>query len=143
MPSGNGAASHSLLRLGYLLSNTRYIEAAEKTLAYASQAMRNSPMSHGALLSCWQATAAPLTTIILRGKAKDMRAWQDYCQRGYNPYRMTFAIPADSANLPQALQTKCADQNKTLAYICKGTSCQAPVGDFDMLKEALKETSTG
>ena len=140
MPSGNGAAAHSLLRLGYLLSNTRYIEAAEKTLAYASQTMRNSPVSHSTLLSCWQATAAPLTTIILRGKAKDMRAWQDYCQRGYNPYRMTFAIPADSADLPQALQTKCAHQNKTLAYICKGTSCQAPVGDFDMLKEALIES---
>ena len=138
-PSGNGVAAHSLLRLGYLLSNTRYIEAAERTLAYASQAMRNSPVSHGALLACWQAMAAPLTTIILRGNANDMRAWQDYCQRSYNPYCMTFAIPSDSAGLPQALQTKFADKHKTLAYICKGASCQAPVEDFDRLKESLIE----
>ena len=134
-PSGNGVAAHSLLRLGYLLSDPRYIKAAEKTIEYASQAMSNSPMSHGALLTCWQAITTPLTSIILRGNASDMRAWQDYCQHNYNPHCMTFAIPSDSDGLPRALQNKFADQNKTLAYICKGASCQPPIEDFDALKE--------
>ena len=37
MPSGNGVAASVLCRLGYLLGELRYVEAAERTLAAASR----------------------------------------------------------------------------------------------------------
>jgi uncharacterized protein YyaL (SSP411 family) len=38
-PSGNGIAAFALQRLGFLLGETRYLDAAEKTLQNASEAM--------------------------------------------------------------------------------------------------------
>ena len=136
-PAGNGIAANSLLRLGFLLSNTRYIEAAEQTIAYASQQMSNSPMSHGSLLACLEDIQSPSTCIIIRGNQKEASEWQNYCQNEFNPQRMAFAIPSDEVNLPNSINNKYADEKKTLAYICTGTSCQAPIDEFDMLKANL------
>lgn len=136
-PAGNGIAANSLLRLGYLLGDIRFLDAAEKTIAYASQQIMNSPMSHGALLNALEETIEPPATIILRGAIDDIRQWQQLCQKEFNPTTAVYAIPGNATALPDAISSKFSDNDKTIAYVCTGTSCQPPITDLNELMQLL------
>jgi uncharacterized protein YyaL (SSP411 family) len=60
--------------------------------------------------------------------------------RLFAPTRMIFAIPAD-AELPPPLAAKQAG-NETLAYVCSGMSCSAPMADLEEISLALKRPVT-
>jgi uncharacterized protein YyaL (SSP411 family) len=49
---------------------------------------------------------------------------------------MVFAIPED-AELPPALETKRA-QAETVAYLCRGMTCSAPLTNLEEIARALK-----
>ena len=136
-PAGNGIAVLSLLRLGYLLGDVNFLNAAERTLAYASQQITNSPMAHGSLLHGLEETIEPPTTIILRGPLQEISRWQQNCQTEYMPTTMVFAIPSDADNLPSAIQNKFGEGNAATAYVCTGTSCQPPIASLENLMQAL------
>src|SRR6201995_3523539 len=51
IPSGNGVAASVLCRLGFLLAEPRYIEAAERTLRAGWSGLREHPMAHMTLLN--------------------------------------------------------------------------------------------
>lgn len=140
-PSGNGIAASALLRMGYLLAEPRYLEAAERTLEYASQQITSTPIAHASLLRCSEEINNPPTIIIIRGSSDELKQWQQTCQQQFNPRRMTFAIANNEENLHQALQSKFANSEETLAYICQGTSCQAPVNHISQLTKALDNHS--
>jgi uncharacterized protein YyaL (SSP411 family) len=53
----------------------------------------------------------------------------------YAPTRSIFAIPRDVADLPPALAAKHAVAD-TVAYVCTGMTCSAPVAD---LREIARE----
>ena len=132
-PAGNGIAAHSLLKLGYLLTNSDYIDAAERTIYYASQQISNAPMAHGSLLACLEDMNTPPESIIIRGSESECQQWKSYCQKDFNPHRLVYAVPNNADNLPEAIQSKYTNKNKTLAYVCTGTSCQAPIENIDLL----------
>ena len=136
-PAGNGIAAFSLLRLGYLLADTRFIEAAERTIQYASQQINNAPMAHGSLLHTLEEMLYPPKTIIIRGKQDEIAHWQKECQKDFLPNVMVYAIASDATNLPAAISAKFEVENKSLAYICEGMSCQAPVTSKDELLKKL------
>ena len=138
-PAGNGIAANSLLRLGYLLTNTTYIEAAERTLAYASQQISNAPTAHGSLLNTLEDTLSPPHSVILRGHEENLIEWQQQLAEEFRPRTMVYAIPSDCENLPTSIAGKFAHDEKTLAYVCTGTQCLAPIEQLDKLKEILSE----
>ena len=138
-PAGNGIAAYCLLRLGYLLSEPKYITAAERTLEYASQQINNTPMAHASLLRCFEELKHPPETIIIRGQKSDIESWQDECQNHFHPGRMVYAIADNINDLPGALQNKFTTNNKAVAYVCCGTQCQAPIYDLGLLKKELGE----
>jgi uncharacterized protein YyaL (SSP411 family) len=47
------------------------------------------------------------------------------------------AIPADASDLPPALADK-KPLDSTVAYVCRGTTCSAPVGTLGNLIHELK-----
>ncbi|MGB5627754.1 MAG: thioredoxin domain-containing protein, partial [Woeseiaceae bacterium] len=51
VPSGNGVAAFALQRLGFLLGETRYLDAAERTLRAAWRAIDEYPHGHVSLLA--------------------------------------------------------------------------------------------
>jgi uncharacterized protein YyaL (SSP411 family) len=136
-PAGNGIAAYALLRLGYLLSEPKYIQAAERTVEYASQQISSTPMAHASLLRSCEEINTPPATIIIRGDQDLIKQWQQACQQQYNPQRMTFAIPSDATKLPEALENKCANSEEALAYICQGMSCLGPAKTLKGLNKAL------
>jgi uncharacterized protein YyaL (SSP411 family) len=70
---------------------------------------------------------------------KVLSAWQRELDRLWVPRRMIFAIPADAADLPPALADK-RPQGRAVAYICRGSTCSAPV---DSLAAPIRDLRLG
>ena len=124
-PSGNGVAAESLLILGYLLAEPRYINAAERCLKAAWGSINEAAISHCSLLEALDANLEPPQIIILRGSAEELESWQKPTIGAYLPHTYVFAITEDS-ELPPALAEKSAS-GSTLAYVCEGTQCSPPI----------------
>jgi len=135
MPSGYGVACLVLIRLGYLLGEDRYLSAAEHALQAAWESIQNTPYAHTSLLDALEEWLYPTQVVVIRGKGDEFIEWQQHCIKGYAPRRLVLAIP-DDAQIPHALQLR-ASRDTTLAYICEGYQCQAPVTEFDKLDELL------
>ncbi|UCE90246.1 MAG: thioredoxin domain-containing protein [Pseudomonadota bacterium] len=139
IPSGNGIAAHTLARLGHLLGEMRYLEAAERTLKAAWHGISSYPHAHGALLLAVEEHLFPPQTIVMRGNIDTLQAWTARCNTDYAPRRMSFAIPPDS-ELPGLLAER-KPQGEAVAYVCTSMRCQAPITDLDGLETALRETT--
>ena len=135
-PAGNGIAAFVLQRMGYLLGETRYLTAAERTLRAAWPALEKYPQAHTSLLLALEELVNPTEIVILRGSSSPIEAWQRELAKLYAPRRLVLAIPADASGLPPALKDK-APKAEPIAYICRGTTCSAPINSLSALTQDL------
>ncbi|MEC9341471.1 MAG: thioredoxin domain-containing protein, partial [Pseudomonadota bacterium] len=137
-PAGNGVAARALGRLGCLLGEPRYLEAAERTLRGAWQPMNEAPMAFCTLLSALEEHLNPVETIILRGTAAATAPWRAVAQQNESAAtRLVFSIPTDAPGLPTVLADKVA-QGEVTAYRCRGTVCQEPITDLAAFRAVLE-----
>ncbi|MCC6201843.1 MAG: thioredoxin domain-containing protein [Gammaproteobacteria bacterium] len=136
-PAGNGIAAASLQRLGYLLGDTRYLDAAERCLRAGSSFIRHYPFGHCAMLLALDEYLAPPQLVILRGPPNLLEPWRARCAADYIPRRLCFAIPADAA-LPPRLAAKGASPDAVTAYVCNGLRCATPVTDLVTFESLLR-----
>jgi len=136
-PAGNGVAARLLVRLGFLLAEPRYLDAAERTLRAASAVVERYPHGHTSLLMALDEFTAPPAIVVLRGAADDIETWRRELDKHYDPRRVIVAIPSDATGLPQGLADK-KPQSGTVAYICRGMTCSAPVATLGDLIRELK-----
>jgi uncharacterized protein YyaL (SSP411 family) len=138
-PSGNGIAARVFGRLGHLLGESRYLETAENTLKSIWSGIETMPHGHASLLVALEETLFPYQTVIIRGTEPAITNWQAQAARPYVPRRFTLAIPATVNHLPGQLDAR-APQDDTIAYLCKGNTCSAPVTDFGTFNTSLTES---
>jgi uncharacterized protein YyaL (SSP411 family) len=131
LPAGNGVAAQALQRLGWLLAEPRYLNAAERTLRVAWPHIERLPYGHCALLNALDEFLDPAEVLILRAGPERLREWQRRLGAEYLPRRLVFAIPP-AAELPDALGEK-AVRGDGVIYVCKGTHCEPPVAGPDEL----------
>jgi len=136
-PSGNGVAAAVLQRAGYLLGEPRYLAAAERTLRAGWSGLSRQPQAHTSMLAALEEYLAPPRIVILRGEAAEIGRWQRELARLYAPHRLTFAIPHDATGLPAALATK-PPQGAAVAYLCRGSTCSAPIDTLSVLLRDLR-----
>jgi uncharacterized protein YyaL (SSP411 family) len=136
-PAGNGIAARVLLRMGYLLGEPRYLAAAERTLRAAWPALVQHAQAHVALLNALEELLDPPEIVILRGAAPAIEGWRCELARPFAPRRLVLAIPADAADLPPALADK-APRGHAVAYLCRGSSCSAPLNSLEALLAGLR-----
>jgi uncharacterized protein YyaL (SSP411 family) len=137
IPSGNAVAAFVLQRMGYLLGDSRLLDAAAGTLRGAWHALEEHPQSHMTLLLALDEYLEPPEIVILRGEAAPLQSWQRELARLYAPRRLVLAVPGDAADLPPALADKPASPSRVVAYICRGTTCSAPIDSLAALAGAL------
>jgi len=141
VPSGNGVAARALLRLGHLLGETRYLDAAERTLRAAWPTLQHMPHACCTLLRALNDFVDPRTHVVIRfdGATEEQR-WLG--KRVAMRRTDVYPIPAASS-LPGVL----AAQKYTsggVAYLCRGTSCQPPIGSPESLRiTSEQERSVG
>ena len=136
-PAGNGIAAQVLIRLGYLLGNTDYLSAAERTLRAGWLPLERYPQGHMSLLTALEEYLHPTEIVILRGELAGITHWQRELQKIYAPRRMILAIDAAATGLPEALAQK-APRGEAVAYICSGSVCSAPVDSLADLARKLR-----
>jgi uncharacterized protein len=125
-PAGNAVAASSLVRLGYLLGNTNYLAAAERTLRAAWQPLQQHPHAHAAMLIALEEHLQPAEIVIIRGPHLEIAEWQAEIGKVYSPKRLVFAIPEALTDLPAALASK-KPNAATVAYVCRGMTCSEPI----------------
>ncbi len=135
MPNGNGIAALALGRLGHLLGEQRYIEAAEKTIKASWNSLMQMASAHTTMLLPLEEYLFPPQIIILRGESNNLKTWQTACPS----QALCFPIPNDANDLPGLLAEKKGKGNgNTVAYICKGHECYAPIDDLNSLIQDLQ-----
>jgi uncharacterized protein YyaL (SSP411 family) len=137
IPSGNGIAARVLIRAGYLLGETRWLDSAERTLRAAWLALGRFPHGHMSLLEALAEYLSPPEIVIVRDQPADAGGWQRELGRLYAPNRLVFSIPANLEGLDAAIQDK-KPGSSTRAYLCRGSTCSAPVESLADLVRTLK-----
>ncbi|HET9834865.1 MAG TPA: thioredoxin domain-containing protein [Rhodanobacteraceae bacterium] len=140
LPSGNGVAALALLRLGHLLGETRFLEAAERCLRAASDALRKYPDACCTLVRALREFHAPRAQVVIRCREGEENSWREALREMKAARVDAFVIPADADALPGVLtQRKPADGG--IAYLCTGLSCRAPIRSAHELAAALRKNS--
>ena len=140
-PSGNGVAVLVLLRLGHLLGEARYLDAAERALRAGWSPLERYPQGHATFLTALEERLHPIEIVIIRGPQAEAERWRDELAVVYAPRRLVFAIPDDAADLPAALAEKRGGP-QAVAYVCRGMTCSAPLTSLEQLVDELKNNRT-
>ncbi len=141
IPAGNGIAARALIRAGYLLGETRWLDAAERTLRAAWLAINRFPHGHMSLLEALDEYLGPPEIVIIR-ETGEQASWQRELGKLYAPHRLVFSIPANLEGLDAALADKKAGAG-TRAYVCRGSTCSAPVETLaDLIRTAQARVQT-
>lgn len=135
-PSGNGIAAMALLRLGHVVGDDRYIDAAATTLRAAWEPINRVPHAHCALLTALEETVSPVQVVVIRAPRTDLARWVA-TTRTYAPRRMVFAIADDAEDLPGLLAQR-VSRDGGVAYVCEGHTCGAPLTSPEALLNALR-----
>ncbi|HEY1889385.1 MAG TPA: thioredoxin domain-containing protein [Steroidobacteraceae bacterium] len=136
-PAGNGVAAFALQRMGYILGETRYLEAAQQTVRAGWTVMERYPQGHTSLLIALEELLHPPEIVVLRGDRETIESWRGELARLYSPRRMVLAVPADATDLPAAIAEK-APRGPAVAYICRGNVCGEPLSSFAELTASLR-----
>jgi len=126
IPSGNGIAALVLQRLGHVLGEQRYIDAAEKALRSAWKAMDEYPHGHVTLITALEEYLEPPEIIVIRGDRAGIAAKRDQALKIYSPSRIILAIGSDEVDLPGLLAERAPVDRKIVSYRCIGTHCELP-----------------
>jgi uncharacterized protein YyaL (SSP411 family) len=131
-----------LQRLGFLLGETRYLDAAERCLRGAWQAIEEYPHGHVSLLAALEEYLHHPEVVVIRGDDDEIARWRNSAAKVYAPRRMVFAIAANEINLPGALADRKPVDDETVAYRCVGTHCDMPVTTWEALAAELSESQS-
>ena len=135
-PAGNGVAAQALLTLGQWLGETRYLDAAERTVRAFAQELGARPSAVSSLLIALDELARPGTSVLLRGDAASCASWQRSLERAYRPWVRTLDL-ARERELPGALSRPALSAQAVTAWVCPGRSCLPPIHSLGALEAAL------
>jgi uncharacterized protein YyaL (SSP411 family) len=132
VPAGNAVAARGLLQLGLLLGETRYLDAASRTLRAAWPGLDRVPHAHAAMLIALEEHLDLPTLVIIRGDGLEVAEWREELTKLYAPKRLVFAIPNDAEGLSESIAAKAGGAD-TLAYVCRGMTCSEPLRSLSAL----------
>ncbi|MEW5967135.1 MAG: thioredoxin domain-containing protein [Pseudomonadota bacterium] len=129
-PSGNGVAAFALQRLGHLLGEPRYLDAATRCLRLFQPEFAHHPIAYPTLLAVLDEALAQPRVIILRGPRDEIATWTAALASRLRARDLVLALPNGLA-LPAALAKP--ESAHVAAWVCSGTACQPPVDAWQAL----------
>ena len=136
-PSGNGVAALALQRLGHITGESRYLDAAERTLRLFYPALAQHPNGYTSLLMVLEEALEPPRVVVLRGPEGQMLEWRQVLDQAYLPATLILALAPGATDLPPLL-AKPVVPEAVNAWVCQGVTCLAPVDKLEKLLGVLK-----
>jgi uncharacterized protein YyaL (SSP411 family) len=140
-PSGNGVAALALARLGHLIGEPRYLEAAERALKLFYPAMERQASGFVSLATALDEHLAPPQTVVLRGDGGGMAEWQKALARTYRPDTLVIGLPAAATGLPPVLAKPAPAGAGVNAWVCRGVSCLPAITGLAELERTLSKAA--
>lgn len=138
IPSGNGVAARALLRLGHLLGETRWLDAAERCLRAAHPVMAQMPAACATLQRALNDFLLPRTHIVVRvDTPEEQERWRKALTPHIDRRTDLYVIPESAAPLPGTLAAQ-SFVSGGVAYLCRGTHCEPPIGTPSALIDVLR-----
>jgi uncharacterized protein YyaL (SSP411 family) len=122
LPSGNAVAVRALLRLGHLLGEPRYLDAAERALRAGGAALEDAPHGACALVAALHEYLHPTPIAVLRVATAERDGWDAAVRRA----RLAGALVVDLPPASSYMRDK-PHRCGGVAYVCIGMRCLAPV----------------
>ncbi len=135
-PSGNGVAACALQRLGHLTGETRFLDAADRTLRLYYPDMARQPGGFATLIMALEEAITPPAVVVLRGPVNQLIDWQGKIAAHYWPWVMSLGLPENPGKLPPTLDKPLKDDVN--AWVCSGVKCLEPIDDFSCLERVCK-----
>ena len=130
-PNGNGIAAVALQKLGHILGEPRYLQAAERTLKAFDSSIANNPAACASLCHALEEFLVPPSLVIVRGETKKMAAWRHHILQQYYPHHLFFYLDEKAKDLPNTLQREFS--TNVNAWVCKGVVCSPSVNNLQQL----------
>ncbi len=145
-PGGVGLALEALLRVATLTGHAPYRSVAERALALYAASARDNPLAMGTVLrAADRATRGAVEVIVVGDPAReDTRALLSVARSFFVPHRTLVCAPDEATAMamgidPELLRGRSTGANGApMAYVCRGTTCQSPVGDAAGLTATLR-----
>jgi uncharacterized protein YyaL (SSP411 family) len=135
-PSGNGRAALALQRLGHLVGEARYLDAARRALDLHFPQMQQLPGGFASLCMALAEQLQPPTVVVLRGDPAAAGTWLPRLAQRYDPHLLALAIGPQAEALPEALDKPL--RPGVNAWVCHGVNCLPPIADPAELERALQ-----
>jgi hypothetical protein len=132
----------ALQRLGHITGESRYLDAAERTLQLFYPMFSRHPNGCTSLLLALEEAIEPPRVVVLSGPPEHMRQWRRSLDRAYLPTTVILAVAPGATDLPPLL-AKPAGSEAVNAWICQGVTCLPPVATLESLLEALNVAEIG
>ena len=124
VPAGNGSAAQGLIRLGHLLCDPAYLDAAEGILRAAWGEVQRVPHAYCTLLQALQDWQSPARQLVIR--TTDNKPLTSLVELGLRD--RVYRIPAGSS-----LEERYPLQGEFTAYLCSKTQCGPPISSLEEL----------
>jgi len=133
--SGNAVAAMQLQRLGHLVGEPRYLEAAARTLALFAADVVRVPLAFATLVAALADGRSLPASVLFTGPPAATAPWRAELAARYLPGVVALQLPDDSADMPALLARPHSAQPQ--AWACRGSQCLPPVVDIESLLKSL------
>lgn len=145
LPNGNAVAIRSLLRVGHLVGDTRYVDSAGRALRAAAGALDRYPEACPTLMRALAEYQQPRPQLVVRCPRTRQADWHAAARDaaraagiapGGDPIDI-FVMPIEAGILPGLLASREPRGDAGTAWLCQGTHCLAPVDAPERLAPSL------
>jgi len=131
--SGNGVAARVLGRLGHVVGERRYLDAAERAVRAAWPLLARNPAGCAGLALALAEVLEPPTVVVLAGDAAPLA---EAVGARHRPHVLAVWAAPDGPGVPPAL-TRGTDGAAAAAWVCRGHACLPAVTDPAALRTLL------
>ncbi len=139
VPSGNATMALFLLRLHALTGEGRHLDRAEGVMRILGPLAERLPVALGRMLLTLQVREQGIKEVAIVGPAFESFARQARLALRRNVALSYSPTPSDTVPL---LSGRVPNEGETLAWVCSGFTCHAPVSTPEELLSALEEPAT-
>ena len=130
VPSANSLAALGLLRLGALTGETKYLDAAEKTINLLGSIASEHPTAFGHLLAAIDFSLSGMTEVVVTGNRPDL------VEAVHSMWRPNLVLAWGEQRQGPLWDGR--DDN--LAYVCHNFACQTPTDNPEELLAQLQNS---